>query len=218
MLRFTAIDDLLYDYLARHRSPDDEVVLELREATARLGEDANMQISPVQATFLRLLVAAIRARRAIEIGTFTGYSALSIARGLGPGGHLLCLDKSAEWTSIARRFWERAGIADRIELRLGPAAATLRELPSVPAFDFAFIDADKTGYPVYWDEVVQRLSPGGLVAVDNVLRRGEVARPEQRGEAVTAIRRFNEMVLGDARVESVMLGVADGLTLARKLP
>jgi caffeoyl-CoA O-methyltransferase len=216
--KFTALDGALYDYLVAHRSPDDEVVAELRQQTARLGSQAVMQISPDQATFLRILVAAIGARRAIEVGTFTGFSALAIARGLGPEGRLLCLDVSEEWTAIARRAWAKAGVADRIELRIGPAAEALQRLPREPLFDFAFIDADKKGYPVYWDEIVRRLRPGGLVAVDNVLWEGEVVLPEKRGEDVIAIRQFNELVLADPRVESVMLAIADGLTLARKLP
>jgi caffeoyl-CoA O-methyltransferase len=216
--KFTRLDGALYDYLVAHRSPDDAVVHELREETARLGDRAVMQISPDQASLLRILVAAIGARRALEIGTFTGLSALAIARGLGPGGRLLCLDVSEEWTSVARRFWAKAGLADRIELRIGPAAESLRALPQERSFDFAFIDADKQGYPVYWEEVVRRLRPGGLVAVDNVLWEGEVVRPEARSENVLSIRRFNELVLDDPRVESVMLAVADGLTLARRLP
>jgi caffeoyl-CoA O-methyltransferase len=216
--KFTALDDALYDYLVAHRSPDDAVVRELREETAQLGSQAVMQIAPDQATFLRILVAAIGARRAIEVGTFTGLSSLAIARGLPSDGRLLCLDVSEEWTAIARRAWAKAGVADRIELRLGPAAATLERLPREPLFDFAFIDADKRGYPVYWEGILQRLRPGGLIAVDNVLWEGEVIRPEERGEDVVAIRRFNELVREDARVEHVMLALADGLTLARKLP
>ena len=216
--KFTALDDVLYEYLLAHRSPDDEVVRELREETARLGRHAVMQIAPDQATFLRILVAAIGARRAVEVGTFTGFSALAIARGLPRDGRLLCLDVSEEWTRIARRAWAKAGVADRIELRIGPAAESLRALPDEPGFDFAFIDADKKGYPVYWDEIVRRLRPGGLIAADNVLWEGEVVQPEQQGEDVVAIRGFNELVLADPRVESVMLALADGLTLARKLP
>jgi len=217
--KFTALDRALYDYLVAHRSPaDDDVVHELREETAGLGEDAVMQIAPDQASLLRILVAAIGAKRAIEVGTFTGFSALAIARGLPPDGRLLCLDVSEEWTRIARRAWAKAGVADRIELRIGPAAESLRALPKQPLFDFAFIDADKSGYPVYWDEIVRRLRPGGLIAVDNVLWEGDVVRPEQHGEDVVAIRRFNELARDDRRVETVMLAVADGLTLARKLP
>jgi caffeoyl-CoA O-methyltransferase len=217
--KFTALDESLYDYLAAHRTPpDDEVVRELREETSRLGKSAVMQIAPDQATLLRILVAAIGTRRAVEVGTFTGLSALAIARGLAPGGRLHCFDVSEEWTSIARRYWRKAGVDDRIELHIGPAAEALEVLPEDPPIDFAFIDADKKGYPVYWNEVVRRLRPGGLVAVDNVLWEGEVVQDDERGEEVVAIRTFNEMVVDDRRVESVMLAVADGLTLARRLP
>ncbi len=216
--KFTALDDALYDYLLAHRSPDDAVVRELREETARLGGWAVMQIAPDQATFLRILVAAIGARRAVEVGTFTGLSALAIARGLPEDGRLLCLDVSEEWTAIARRAWAKAGVEGRIELEIAPAAETLRALPEEATFDFAFIDADKKGYPVYWDEIVRRLRPGGLIAVDNVLWEGDVVRPEQQDDDVVAIRRFNELVIADPRVESVMLALADGLTIARKLP
>jgi predicted O-methyltransferase YrrM len=215
--KYTALDAALYEYLLAHRSPDDDVVRELREQTARLGDDAVMQTAPDQATLLRVLVAAIGARRAVEVGTFTGFSALAIARGLPADGRLLCLDVSEEWTAIARKAWARAGLAERIELRIGPAAESLRSLPEEPTFDFAFIDADKKGYPVYWEEIVRRLRPGGLVAVDNVLWEGDVVKPEEQGEDVVAIRHFNELVLADRRVESVMLAIADGLTLARKL-
>ncbi len=216
--KFTALDETLYGYLLEHRTADDALALQLQEETLQIGERAVMQVSPDEATFLRLLVAAIGARSALEVGTFTGYSALAIARGLAPGGRLLCLDVSREWTDVARRYWAAAGVADRIELRLGPAVDSLRALPDEPSFDFAFIDADKKSYPVYWEEVVRRLRPGGLVAVDNVFRHGDVARPDEQGESVTATRQLNEMARTDARVESVMLAVADGLTLARRLP
>jgi caffeoyl-CoA O-methyltransferase len=216
--KFTALDESLYQYLLAHRTADDDVVRGLREETAKLGERAGMQIAPDQATFLRLLVAAIGAKRAIEVGTFTGLSSLAIARGLPKDGRLLCLDVSEEWTAIARAAWAKAGVADRIELRIAPAAETLRALPPDPVFDFAFIDADKKGYTVYWEEIVRRLRPGGLIAADNVLWEGEVVKPEEMGEDVVAIRRFNELVREDRRVECVMLAIADGLTLARKLP
>ena len=215
--KFTALDDSLYGYLVAHRTPDDAIVDELREETARLGGSAVMQIAPDQATLLRILVSAIGARRAVEVGTFTGLSALSIARGLPADGHLLCFDVSEEWTAIGRRYWKKAGVADRIELRIGPAGPALARLPDRPDLDFAFIDADKKGYPVYWEEIVRRLRPGGLVAVDNVLWEGDVVRPGEQGEDVVAIRAFNELVLADERVETVMLAVADGLTLARKV-
>jgi len=217
--KFTALDDRLYDYLAAHRTPpDDAVARRLQEDTAKLGSEAVMQTSPDQAALLRILTAAIGARVAVEVGTFTGFSALAIARGLAPGGRLHCFDASEEWTAIARRYWKEAGVADRIELHVGDAAKTLRALPDDPPVDFAFIDADKKGYPLYWEEVVRRLRPGGLVAVDNVLWEGEVVEDDEQGEDVVAIRRFNEQLLADRRVESVMLAVADGLTLARRLP
>jgi caffeoyl-CoA O-methyltransferase len=211
------LDAALHEYLFAHRTPDDALLKELCEETARrLGEDARMQIAPEQGTLLQLLVSAIGARRAVEVGTFTGFSALSIARGLGPGGRLLCCDVSEEWTSIARRYWERAGVADRIELRIAPAADTLRALPAEPVFDFGFIDADKAGYSVYYEEILRRLRPGGLIAVDNVLWTGDVIRPEKQDENVTAIRKFNDLVAADERVDSVMTPIADGLTLIRK--
>jgi len=215
--KFTALDEPLYAYLLAHRSPDDHVVRELREETAKLGDWAVMQIAPDQATFLRLLVAATGARRAVEVGTFTGLSALAVARGLPADGRLLCLDVSEEWTKVARAAWKKAGVDGKIDLRIGPAADTLRGLPLEPQFDFAFIDADKRSYEVYWDEIVKRLRPGGLIAADNVLWEGDVVRPEEQDEDVVAIRKFNERVLADRRVESVMLAIADGLTIARKL-
>jgi caffeoyl-CoA O-methyltransferase len=214
--KFTRLDAGLYAYLDAHRTADDEILRELAQETARLGERAGMQIAPDQGTLLRLLVAACGARRALEIGTFTGYSAICIARGLAPGGRLLCCDVSEEWTAVARRYWKRAGLDDRIELRLAPAAETLRALPSEPRFDFAFIDADKPGYAAYWELVLERLRPGGLIAADNVLWDGDVIRPEAQDEDTAAIRRFNDLVSADSRVDSVMLPVADGLTLARK--
>lgn len=215
--KYTRLDRTLYEYLLAHRTPDDSLILELLAETAGLGDISGMQTAPEQATFLRLLVAFGRCRSALEIGTFTGLSALSIARGLAPGGRLTCLDSSEEWTAVARRYWERAGLADRIELRLGPALATLRSLPSKPAFDFVFLDADKPAYPDYWEEIVPRLLPGGLVVVDNVFRDGEVVRPSLRNAGVRAIRAFNDRAAGDPRVESVMIAVADGLTLARRM-
>ena len=210
------LDRKLYDYLLAHRTPDDPVLGELREETARLGDRARMQIAPEQGTFLRMLVAAIGARRAVEVGTFTGYSAICIARGLAPGGRLLCCDVSAEWTAVARRYWEKAGVADRIDLRLAPAVETLRALSVEPVVDFAFIDADKTSYPVYYEEILRRLRPGGLIAVDNVLWSGDVVRPQKRDADTRAIRRFNDLVAADERVDSVMTPIADGITLVRK--
>ena len=210
------LDRKLYDYLLARRTPDDPVLVELREETARLGDRARMQIAPEQGTFLRMLVAAIGARRAVEVGTFTGYSAICIARGLALGGRLLCCDVSPEWTAVARRYWDKAGVADRIDLRLAPAVDTLRALSGEPVVDFAFIDADKTSYPVYYEEILRRLRPGGLIAVDNVLWSGDVVRPQKRDADTRAIRRFNDLVAADERVDSVMTPIADGITLVRK--
>jgi caffeoyl-CoA O-methyltransferase len=213
--KYTVLDDSLFGYLLAHRTPDDAVLDDLRKETAGL-EQAGMQIAPDQGTLLRLLVSAIGARQAVEVGTFTGYSSICIARGLAPGGRLLCCDVNAEWTAIARRHWQRAGLLDRIELRLAPAAETLRALPPDPVLDFAFIDADKTSYSVYYEELLRRLRPGGLIAVDNVLWGGAVVQPDKQDADTNAIRRFNDAIVADARVDSVMLGVADGLTLVRK--
>jgi len=216
MSKFIALDETLQAYILAHRTPDDDVIRALQAETAALGDRARMQIAPDQGTFLRILVGAMGARRALEVGTFTGMSSICIARGLGPEGRLLCCDVSDEWTAIARRYWQRAGVADRIELRIGPAADTIRALPVTPEYDFAFIDADKMGYPVYYEEVLKRLRPGGLLAVDNVLWSGDVVRKDKNDEETEAIRRFNDLVAADDRVESVIIAVADGLTLARK--
>ena len=216
MHKYIALDDRLYRYVLGHRTSDDTVLRELREETERLPQAA-MQIAPDQGTFLTLLVAALGARRAIEVGTFTGLSSISIARGLPTDGRLLCCDVSEEWTAIARRYWKRAGLEGRIELRLGPAADTLRALPREPRMDFAFIDADKVGYITYYEEILPRLRPGGVIAVDNVLWSGDVVDDAKQDADTVALRAFNEHVTADARVRSVILPLADGLTLAQKL-
>jgi predicted O-methyltransferase YrrM len=156
------------------------------------------------------------ARRAIEIGTFTGYSSICIARGLADGGQLTCCDVSEEWTSVARAYWEKAGVADRIGLRLGPALGTLRALPAEAAFDLAFIDADKDGYVAYWDEILPRMKSGGAVLVDNTFAGGRVTDPAGSHPTAQAIRAFNDHAAADDRVDLVMLPIGDGLTLARK--
>jgi caffeoyl-CoA O-methyltransferase len=206
----------LHRYLVDHGTPPDALQSELIEETAKLGGIAMMQIAPEQGAFMTMLTRLIGVRRAIEVGTFTGYSALCIARGLQPGGRLLCCDVSEEWTSIGRRFWERDGIADRIELRLGPALDTLQSLPVEPAFDLAFIDADKQNYPNYYEQVLTRLRPNGVILVDNVLWGGRVTDPEAEDADTKAIRAFNDRVASDDRVDTVMLPLGDGLTLARK--
>jgi caffeoyl-CoA O-methyltransferase len=180
-----------------------------------------MQIAPEQGQLLALLVRLIGAKRTIEVGVFTGYSSLAVALALPDDGRILACDISDEYTRIARMHWQKAGVAHKLELVLAPAQQTLDAKLAAGAagsFDFAFIDADKPGYPAYWEEILRRLRPGGLIAIDNVLWEGEVVRPEQQGEDVVAIRAFNELVVADPRVESVMLALADGLTIARKLP
>jgi caffeoyl-CoA O-methyltransferase len=207
----------LHSYLLAHSAPADQVTRELADETARLFPGpAGMQIGWEQGTFMTLLARIAGARNAVEVGTFTGYSAICLARGLADGGRLLCCDISDEWTSVARRFWQRAGVADRIELRLGPAIDTLRALPQAPPLDLAFIDADKPGYIGYWEEIVPRVRPGGIILVDNTFYGGAVVEPADGSADVEAIRAFNDHAVADDRVELVMLPVGDGLTLARK--
>jgi caffeoyl-CoA O-methyltransferase len=206
----------IHEYLIGHGSPPDAVQRELIEETRKLGGISMMQIAPEQGAFMTLLARAIGARRAVEVGTFTGYSALCLARGLPDDGKLLCCDVSEEWTAVGRRFWEKAGIAHKIDLRIGPAAETLRALPSGDPFDLAFIDADKQGYPVYYEEILARLRPNGLILVDNVLWFGNVANPAAQDEQTHYIRAFNDKLAADGRVEPVMLAIGDGLTIVRK--
>ncbi|MDW3845919.1 MULTISPECIES: O-methyltransferase [Micromonospora] len=206
----------LHAYLVAHGSAPDEIVQELAEETrAALPAEAVMQVAPEQAAFLTFLTRLLGVRQAVEVGTFTGLSSLAIARGLAEGGRLTCFDISEEYTGVARRYWQRAGVQDRIELRIGPAAETLRELPRERYLDFAFIDADKVGYPIYWDELVPRMRPGAVIAVDNTLRDGRVLAPRNADDR--AIAAFNDAVIADVRVEAVMLPIADGVTLARVL-
>jgi len=205
----------LQEYLAAQAPPPDDVVRDLVAETAKLGDLADMQISLAQGALLGLLAQLIGARRTIEVGTFTGFSALSVARVLPDDGRVLACDVSEEWTSIARRYWKRAGLEHKIDLRLAPALDTLRALPREASYDFAFIDADKGGYAAYWAEIVPRIRPGGLVLADNVLWSGRVAHPEAQDEDTRAIRAFNDHVRADERVDSVVIPVADGLTLAR---
>jgi len=167
-------------------------------------------------TFLTLLTRVSRARSGLEVGTFTGYSSICIARGLGAGGRLLCCDVSEEWTSVARKYWEKAGLSDRIELRLGPALDTLRALPDDEAFDVAFIDADKIAYPKYWAEVVPRVRGGGVIMVDNTFSHGRVLDAGNDNPSVIAVRTMNDMAAADERVELIMLPIGDGLTVAFK--
>jgi caffeoyl-CoA O-methyltransferase len=208
----------LSDFVRASSEPPDDVVADLVAETAVLAErgevPATFQIAQEQGAFMQLLTRALGVRRAIEIGTFTGFSALCIARGLADGGSLLCLDRSEEWTAIARRYWARAGVADRIELRLGPALDSLRTLPASPTFDLAFVDADKAGYAGYVEELHPRLADGGLVLLDNTLRAGRVLAPETDDDR--AIVALDAALVADPRWETVLLPVADGLTFLRK--
>jgi len=208
----------LADYVRAGSEQPDDVVADLLAETAAMAErgeaPATFQIAPEQGVFMQLLTRALGARRAIEIGTFTGYSALCLARGLPDDGSLLCLDRNAEWTAVARRYWERAGLGSRIELRLGDALPTLRSLPEEPTFDLAFVDADKTGYPAYVEELHPRMNPNGVVLLDNTLRGGRVLVPESDDDhAVVAL---NADLAADPCWETVLLPLADGLTMLRK--
>jgi caffeoyl-CoA O-methyltransferase len=164
---------------------------------------------------MTLVSRLIAPRRVIEVGTFTGYSAICLARGLAPGGSLLCCDVNADWTALAREYWQKAGLDARIQLRLGPAAGTLRSLPAEASVDLAFIDADKTGNAGYWDEIVPRVRSGGLILVDNTLMHGRIFASDPDPDA-RAVRDFNEYALADDRVELALLSVGDGLIFARK--
>ena len=211
------LDDTLYDYLLTHSLREHPEQIALREAT-RSHPRAGMQISPEQGQFMALLVKLLGARRTLEIGVFTGYSALSVALALPADGRILACDISEEYTRIGRPYWERAGVAHKIDLRLAPALETLdAELAAGAAgrYDFAFIDADKTGYASYVERCLQLLRPGGLIAIDNVLWSGAVARPA-RDEDTRALQALNERLHGDERIDLSMLPVGDGLTLARK--
>ncbi|MFN8542973.1 MAG: class I SAM-dependent methyltransferase [Candidatus Binatia bacterium] len=214
--KFTRMTPELYTYLLAHNPPQDEVLRDLATETATLGGLSLMQIAVEQGAFLTLLARLMGARRAVEVGTFTGYSAITIARGLAPDGRLLCCDVNPEWTAVARRYWERAGLADRIELRLAPALETLQSLPRTPEIDLAFVDADKTNYRHYYEELLPRLRPNGLIVFDNVLWAGQVADPSDHDESTEALRALNAFVARDARVDAAMIPVADGLLLARK--
>jgi caffeoyl-CoA O-methyltransferase len=204
-------------YLTAHSTPPDAILRELATETAeRYPNEISLQVAPELGTFLTLLARVSRGRSGLEVGTFTGYSSICIARGLGAGGRLLCCDVSEEWTSVARKYWEKAGLNDRIELRLGPALDTLRSLPEEEAFDVAFIDADKIGYPRYWAEVVPRVRSGGVIMVDNTFSHGRVLDAGNDNPSVIAVRAMNDQAAADERVELIMLPVGDGLTVALK--
>ncbi len=212
------LDDVLATYVADHSPTPDLVTTALVDRTAALGGPAGMQIGVDQATLLTALCAFAQVRSAVEVGTFTGRSSLAIAQGLAPGGRLICCDVNEEWTSIARRAWQDAGVADRVELRLAPAVETLRALPDEATIDLAFVDADKPGYPDYYEELVPRLRPGGLLLADNTLWHGRIVDdPGPDDEALDALRRYNDRAATDPRVLTTILTVGDGVTLSLRL-
>jgi caffeoyl-CoA O-methyltransferase len=217
MTKRFAASEAVESYVWAH-SREGYVAARLREETAKLPQ-AGMQIGPDQAAFLALLVRAIGAKRCVEIGTFTGMSALAVASALPDDGKLVCCDISAEWTAIARRYWSEAGVAGRIDLRLAPALDTLRDLAAhggKGAYDFAFIDADKSGYDAYYEACLGLLRPGGLIALDNMLWSGKVADASVHDADTDAIRALNAKIHADRRVDASLLTVGDGVMLARK--
>ncbi|MGH7935313.1 MAG: O-methyltransferase [Candidatus Binataceae bacterium] len=214
--KFITLDGELYDYLVARGHNGDMTLRELAEETARLGPIGMMRIAPEQGTFMTMLARAIGTRNAIEIGTFTGYSSICIARGLPEDGRLLCCDVSEQWTAIARRYWEKAGVDGKITLKLGSALETVSALPAAITFDFAFIDADKTNYRTYYEEVLKRVRSNGLILIDNVLWNRWVLDPKNQTDDTRAIRALNDFLVTDDRVDLVMLPVSDGLTVCRK--
>lgn len=216
-LKHVALTPEIYEYIIAHGTPPDPVLLEIEERTRQFGRYQIMQTVPEQGALLHLLARLVNARKAVELGTFTGYSSVCIARALPADGHLLCCDMSEEWTRVARDAWEKAGVADRIELVIGPALDTLRSLPRATDIDLAFIDADKANYWAYFEELLPRLRPNGLIVIDNTLFQGEVVNPATEHESARLVHAFNERLAADDRVEIVMLPIHDGITLARKL-
>ncbi len=211
------MDPTLEAYLSTHATAPDQLLRDLAVETAeQTGGAAGMQVSADEGALLTLLVQLTGVRNAVEVGVFTGYSSICIARGLAPGGRLLACDVSEEWTAIARRYWQRAGLDDRIDLRLAPALDTLRALPSDPVIDFAFIDADKVTYPLYYAELVTRLRPGGLLVLDNMFLGGRVLDPQRTDDVSVAVRDLNDEIVADDRVDAVLLAVRDGVMVARR--
>ena len=216
--RTTQVDDALYAYLLESSLRESDALRRLREETAEL-EKGHMQISPEQGQFMALLVELIGARRILEVGTFTGYSALAMAEAMSGDWELVACDLSDDWTRIARRYWDEVGVSDHIDLRIGPASDTLSALVEggrAGTFDLVFIDADKKGLDGYWERALELLRPGGLVAVDNTLWHGKVADPSVDDDATRAIRAFNLKARDDARVSMSLVPIGDGVTLARK--
>jgi caffeoyl-CoA O-methyltransferase len=216
--RADVVDPDLADYIAAHSTKPDDVQRRLMDVTVeRTGGAARMQIGGDQGTFFEILVGSMGATRAIEVGTFTGYSALSIARGMGPAGRLVCLDVSEEWTAIAREHWELAGVADRIDLRIGPALDSIAALAADDVFDVAFIDADKSNYHAYFEALLPHIRPGGVILVDNTLWSRQVLDAAAEERDTVALRAFNRAVADDPRVRCVIVPMGDGVTVLQRV-
>jgi caffeoyl-CoA O-methyltransferase len=213
--RFISLNPELHDYLVEHSSFRDGAAAEVEQAAREMGELEEMQIGGDQAALITLLVRAIDARRALEIGTFLGYGAISIARGLPEDGKLTCCEVNEDYAERAHQHLSHAGLADRVEIRVGPAIETLGGLDD-GAFDFAFIDADKVGYPDYYEQCLRLLRPNGLIMLDNTLREGDVLHPPEGDEGTATMVELNDRIAADDRVDVAMLGIADGVTLVRK--
>ena len=212
--KFIELTPELYEYLIAHGARQDELLADVERETEALGGIAKMQIGPDEGALLALLARTVGARFAVEVGTFTGYSAICVGRALPDGGRLLCCEISDEWAATAGRNIERAGLQDRVEIRVAPAIETLRSLSGDPPVDFAFVDADKPGYDAYYEELLRLMRPGALMVLDNMLLGGRVLAPED--DASVAMAALNEKIAADERVDCTMLGVADGITIVRK--
>ena len=214
--KFTALTPELHRYAVAHSSFRDGVVPAVERAGEEMGDLASMQIAGDQAAFMTILVQAMGARRALVVGTFLGYGAIAIARGLPEDGELVVCELSDEYAERAREHLEQAGLAERADIRIGPAIETLRAIDDAESFDFAFVDADKEGYGDYYEEALRLLRPGGLIALDNVFMGGVILDPGVDREAMLVVRELNDRIAADGRVDAAMLGIADGVTLARK--
>jgi len=213
--RFISLNPELHDYLIEHSSFREGGAAEVEQAARDMGELEEMQIGGDQAALITLLVTAIGASRALEIGTFLGYGAISIARGLPDDGKLICCELNEEYAERAHQHLTHAGLAERVEIRVGPAIETLRGLEDA-SFEFAFIDADKVGYPAYYEECLRLLKPNGVIMLDNTLREGTVIDPPEGDEGTAVVAELNDRLAADDRVDVAMLGIADGVTLGRK--
>jgi caffeoyl-CoA O-methyltransferase len=212
--KYLQLNPELYEYILAHGARQDEVLAEVERETEALGDIAVMQIGPDEGALLALLARTVDARFAVEVGTFTGYSAIVVGRALPADGRLLCCEINEDWAARARQNINRAGLADRVEIRLGPAIETLRLLPGDPPVDFAFVDADKPGYSSYYEELLSLMRQGGLMVLDNVLLGGRVLHPDD--DSARAMDELNKRIAADERVDCVMLGVADGIMIVRK--